>query len=87
MIKYSCVIENGKFSPIFRNEYDEKLDDFLRKRCQENGANYIKFAKSAMETTLWNIKTMMKFPYLINAIGEELGIDISNPLKSFTKED
>ena len=87
LIKYSCVIENGKFSPIFRNEYDEKLDDFLRKRCQENGANYIKFAKSAMETTLWNIKTMMKFPYLINAIGEELGIDISNPLKSFTKED
>ena len=86
MIRYSCVFKNGGLSPVFRSEYDEKLDDFLRRRCQEKNANYIKFTKIAHSSTLYNIETMMKFPYLIIAIGEELEIDVSNPLKSFPEE-
>lgn len=86
LIRYSCVLKSGGLSPVFRSEYDEKFDDFLRKRCQEKNANYIKFPKIAQASTLWNIETMMKFPYLITAIGEELGIDISNPLKLFPEE-
>ena len=77
--------EDG-LSPVFRSEYDEKLDGFLRKRCQEKNVNYIKFPKIAQASTLYNIEIMMKFPYLITAIGEELGIDISNPLKPFPEE-
>ena len=86
LIRYSCVFKNGGLSPVFRSEYDEKLDDFLRRRCQEKNANYIKFTKIAHSSTLYNIETMMKFLYLIIAIGEELEIDVSNPLKSFPEE-
>lgn len=86
LIRYSCVFNEDGLSPVFRSEYDEKLDGFLRKRCQEKNVNYIKFPKIAQASTLYNIEIMMKFPYLITAIGEELGIDISNPLKPFPEE-
>lgn len=86
LIRYSWVFNEDGLSQVFRSEYDEKLDDFLRRRCQEKNANYIKFPKIAHSSTLYNIETMMKFPYLITAIGEELEIDVSNPLKSFPEE-
>ena len=39
-----------------------------------------------MMPSQWNIEAMSKLPYLITAIGEELGIDISKPLKLFPEE-
>lgn len=36
-----------------------------------------------MMPSQWNIEAMAKLPYLITAIGEEIGIDISKPLKPF----
>lgn len=77
---------SGNINKVYKNKYDENLATFLNKRCEEKSAHYIEIGTVAMMPSQWNIEAMSKLPYLITAIGEELGIDISKPLKPFPEE-
>ena len=77
---------SGNIDKYYKDEYDESLATFLNKRCEEKSAHYIEIGTGAMMPAQWNIEAMSILPYLITAIGEELGIDISKPLKPFPKE-
>lgn len=77
----------GTSSPKrYKNAYDKMLAEFLAKVCEDKSAHYLEIGSVAMMPTQWNIEAMTKFPYLITAIGEELGIDISKPLSPYPKE-
>lgn len=76
----------GNISKFYKSKYDENLATFLKKMCQDKSANYIEMGTVAMMPMQWNIEAMTKIPYLITAIGEELDIDISKPLKPFPEE-
>lgn len=71
---------------FYKYEYDEKLATFLKRVCKDKSAHYIEIGTVAMMPSQWNIEAMTKLPYLITAIGEELGIDIPKPLKPFPEE-
>lgn len=77
---------SGNINKFYKNKYDANLSTFLTKICKEKSAHYIEVGTVAMMPTQWNIKAMTKLPYLITAIGEELDIDISKPLKPFPEE-
>lgn len=77
---------SGDISKFYKSKYDENLATFLKKMCQDKSANYIEMGTVAMMPKQWNIEAMTKIPYLITAIGEELDIDISKPLKPFPEE-
>lgn len=73
-------------SKLYKSKYDENLAIFLKERCKAEESHYLEIGTAAMETQQWNIEAMTKIPYLIVAIGEELGIDVSKPLKPFPEE-
>lgn len=77
---------SGNINKFYKYKYDENLATFLNKRCEEKSAHYIEIGTVAMMPSQWNIEAMSKLPYFITAIGEELGIDISKPLKPFPEE-
>lgn len=77
---------SGNIDKFYKYKYDENLATFLNKRCEEKSAHYIEIGTVAMMPSQWNIEAMSKLPYLITAIGEELEIDISKPLKPFPEE-
>lgn len=77
---------SGNINKFYKYKYDENLATFLNKRCEEKSAHYIEIGTVATMPSQWNIEAMSKLPYLITAIGEELGIDISKPLKPFPEE-
>lgn len=81
----ALVINLTRRGRFFKNEYDEALTMFLRKQCKKMLAYYIELGTVAQMPSQWNIEAMTKLPYLITAIGEELNIDISKPLKPFPK--
>lgn len=83
---FALVINLARYESCHVSEYDQKLSEFLKERCKEKAAQYIKIGKSCLETSEWNIYAMAMLPYLITSIGEELGIDISKPLKPFPSE-
>jgi len=83
---FALVINLERYESCHVSEYDQKLSEFLKERCKEKAAQYIKIGKSCLETSEWNIYAMAMLPYLITSIGEELGIDISKPLKPFPSE-
>lgn len=66
--------------------YDENLATFLNKICEEKSVHYIEIGTVAKMPSQWNIEAMSKLTYFITAIGEELEIDISKPLKPFPEE-
>lgn len=89
LTRYSMAIPldgSGNINKFYKSKYDENLAIFLNKRCEEKLAHYIEIGTVAMMPSQWNIEAMLKLPYLITAIGEELGIDISKPLKPFPEE-
>lgn len=83
---YSFSTEN--FETLYENDYDEKLDKFLKDICKKKKAIYLEMGNSFTETASLLIHELSKLPYLITAIGEELGVDISKPFSpdSFPEE-
>ena len=77
---------SGNINKFYKYKYDENLAIFLNKICEEKSTHYIEIGTVAMMPSQWNIEAMSNLPYLITAIGEELGIDISKPLKPFPEE-
>lgn len=77
---------SSNINKFYNYKYDENLATFLNKRCEEKSAHYIEIGTVAMMPSQWNIEAMSKLPYFITAIGEELEIDISKPLKPFPEE-
>lgn len=71
---------------FYKYQYDGDIAMFLKHVCQQKSAHYIEIGTVAMMPNQWNIEAMAKIPYLITAIGEELGVDISKPLTPFPKE-
>lgn len=64
---------------VYGNDYDEKLDKFLKDICKKKTAIYLEMGNSLLETAQMLIKELCKLPYMITAIGEELGVDVSKP--------
>lgn len=81
-----AISGSGDIHKIYKYDYDEKLATVLNEICKEKSAHYIEIGTMAFMASQWNIEAMTKLPYLITAIGEELGIDISKPLSPFPKE-
>ena len=79
--KFGMVINLTKFSVSFlhSNEFDEKLDEFLKDLCKKKSAVYIEMGNGMFETGEMLTKELSKLPYLITYIGEAMGIDISKP--------
>lgn len=89
LIRYemmSITLDGRNINKLYKYDYDENLATFLTKICKEKSVHYIEIGTEAMKPTQWNIEAMTKLPYLITAIGEELDIDISKPLKPFPEE-
>lgn len=81
-----AISGSGDIHKIYNYDYDKKLSTVLNEICKKKSAHYIEIGTVAFMASQWNIEAMAKLPYLITAIGEELGIDISKPLSCFTKE-
>ncbi len=64
---------------IHKNDYDEELDKFLKDICKKKTAIYLEMGNGMFETAEMLVRELCKLPYLITAIGEELGIDVSEP--------
>lgn len=79
-------LDGSGLSTYYQNRYDELLSKFLRNRCESSCAYYLEIGTAINVPTKWNIEALSLLPYLITAIGEELDIDISKPLKPFPKE-
>lgn len=77
---------NSNINKIYKYGYDENLATFLSNICKNKSAHYIEIGTVAHRPAQWNIEAMTKLPYLITAIGEELGIDVSKPLDPFVDE-
>ena len=82
----ALIINLTRRGYYFKNEYDRNLTMFLRNQYKKMSVHYIELGTVAQKPSQWNIEAMAKLPYLITAIGEELGVDISKPFKSFSKE-
>lgn len=87
---FGMVINLTKFVPVINwstdnvelihnNDYDKELDRFLKSICKKKSAIYLEIGNGQFETAAMLIKELCKLPYLITAIGEELGVDISKP--------
>lgn len=79
------VIDLIKFNGNTR--YNRNIEDFLQNFCKKNEYPYIYLGSLSATNSVWNITEMMKLPYLIAAIGNELGVDVVNPKKQITKEE
>lgn len=89
LTRYNMAIPlngSGDISKHYKQKYDANLATFLSKICKDKSAHYMEIGTVAMMPAQWNIEAMTKIPYLITAIGEELDIDISKPLKPFPEE-
>lgn len=88
LLRHSITINSygSNSKKYYKDEYDANIADFLAKLCKEKSAHYIEIGTEAISLSQWNIEAMTKIPYLITAIGEELDIDISKPLKPLPKE-
>lgn len=83
---FALVINLTRYANLYKYEYDKCLSKFLRKISNAKSANYIEIGTRPLMAQQWNIEAMTKIPYLVTAIGEKLGVDISKPLKPFPKE-
>lgn len=90
LVRYHSYLyfSNGswKSDNLYRNQYDEFLSTFLKKKCKDFSSHYLELGTPKLTATQWNLDVMTIFPYLVTAIGEELDIDISKPLIPFPKE-
>ena len=86
LVKYRIENQGENTNKSYRSMYDENLAIFLKERCKAEDSNYLEIETVAAEAKQWNIEAMTKLPYFITTIGEELGIDVSKPLKPFPEE-
>lgn len=87
LTRYNLAIPlDGNVNKFYKYKYDENLATFLTRICKEKSAHYIEIGSGALMPSQCNIEAMTKLPFFITAIGEELGIDISKPLKPFPEE-
>ena len=86
LTKFSVAINTstGNVKLLHGNDYDEELDKFLKDICKKKTAIYLEMGNGMFETAAMLIKELCKLPYLITAIGEELGVDISKPFSPDT---
>ena len=87
--KFGMVINLTKFdvginvvdctSSLYHNDYDTVLDEFLKGICKKKSAIYIEMGSGQIFPAQVLTQELSKLPYLITAIGEEMGTDISNP--------
>ena len=70
---------------MYRSKYDKLLAEFLQNLhlCKTKDAYYLELGTAVMGEAQWNIEALTKLPYLVTAIGEALGVDISKPLSPF----
>lgn len=90
LLRYSSVINFGssiKYDDrLYKTPYDVILDKFLEDISKQKDTPYIKIGTVAFPPNQWNIEAMTKIPYLLVAIGKQLGIDVSKPLEPFPEE-
>lgn len=89
LTKYYTIIPlvgSKKTSKIYKDGYDEEVARFLRKISETKQKEYIEIGTSAIMASQWNIEAMTKIPYLITAIDEELGIDVSKTREKIPEE-
>lgn len=82
LTRYSALISTGSIKDIkagYHTKYDEFLSKALHSLCNREQISYLEMGTYAMMASQWNIVEMMKLPYLITRIGEELEKDISKP--------
>ena len=81
LTKFAFAINTstGNVKLLHGNDYAEELDRFLKDICKKKTAIYLEMGNSMFETAEMLIKELCKLPYLITAIGEELGVDIYKP--------
>lgn len=65
--------------PVRYTDYDDELDKFLKSICKRHSAIYLELGNQLIFLPEMIMKEMSMLPYLITAIGEELGVDISEP--------
>ena len=84
LIKY----EDGGdyYGKTFKTEYDSELSKYFKKLCKEKHCNYIEISKTVGYNDMWNLRILFTTSYLLVLLGEELGIDISNPITPYPKE-
>jgi hypothetical protein len=82
LVRYASAFNfsNNCGEKLFKTPYDEALDKFLEEISLKKDTPYIKMGSVAFPPNQWNIEAMTKLPYLLVAIGQELGIDVSKPL-------
>ena len=89
LTKYYTIIPlvgSKKTSKIYKDGYDEEVARFLRKISETKQKEYIEIGTPAIMASQWNIEAMTKIPYLITAIDEELGIDVSKTREKIPEE-
>ena len=84
-LTWYCSVLGSK-DKVYRTKYEKELAIFLKDVCDANSSCYINIGTSPLTVVQWIIEALAIIPYFITAIGEELGIDISNPLIPFPKE-
>ena len=88
--KFGMVINLTKFAVavnvvtydshlVHDTDYEDKLDEFLKNICKQKSAVYLEMGNGQFEPAQLMTTELSKLPYLITAIGEEMGIDISKP--------
>lgn len=66
------------------NGYDLELAGFLKNLdTNKHLTKYLEIGTETQQVVRWNIETISITPYLITAIGEELGMDASKPIESY----
>ncbi len=80
------IPKNSIDEGVYRTPYDKELETFVEKMSVKSDTPYLRISSCAFTLNQWNIEVMTKLPYLIVAIGEQLGIDISKPLQPFPEE-
>ena len=92
---FSLLINLTRFSigstadyKFYRTAYDKILAKFLQNLhlCKTESTYYLELGSGVVGAAQWNIEVLTKLPYLITKIGEELGIDVSQPLVPYTQE-
>lgn len=90
LTRYAAITSTGSLKDVkegYHTKYDEFLSETLNTLCNRKNINYFEMGTYAMMASQWNIVEMMKLPYLITKIGEELGKDISKPFTTFIPEE
>ena len=74
------------YGETFQTEYDFELSKYLKDLCKEKNSHYFEICETLGYDDMWNLRILFTIAYLTVALGEKLGIDISNPITPYPKE-